>query len=126
MRNLKTDPQCNTAHWPEPMPEPTPESTEEQVNTKQRTAITVETHKVTVIRGRKASRAWCNGCEAESEWLDPEQAAVLSGQSTRAVCRQVEAGVLHFRETRDGRLLLCLASLLAEQSREVRSRNSGD
>ena len=94
------------------------------MNTKQRTAITVETHKVTVIRGRKASRAWCDGCEAESEWLDPDQAAVLSGQTTRAVCRQVEAGVLHFRETRDGRLLICLASLLAERSGEVSNRDS--
>ncbi|NOT60907.1 MAG: hypothetical protein HOP19_11875 [Acidobacteria bacterium] len=112
------------------MPELLPELLEEQVNTRQRTAITVETHKVTIIRHRNMVRAWCDGCEAECDWLDAEQAAVWSGQTTRAVCRQVEAGVLHFRETGDGRLLICLASLLAEPRGEPQANvprlNSND
>jgi len=41
----------------------------------------------------------------------PEEAAILTGFSLRAICRQVEAGGLHFRETANGQLFICLNSL---------------
>jgi hypothetical protein len=43
--------------------------------------------------------------------VTPEEAALLTGASLRAVCRQVEAGQLHFRETAHGQLFICLDSL---------------
>lgn len=45
--------------------------------------------------------------------LTPEEAAVLSGMSVRALFRQVEAGTLHSAETREGLLLICPRALLA-------------
>ncbi len=44
-----------------------------------------------------------------------EEAVAVAGVSSRALYRSVEAGALHFAETRDGLLLLCLNSMLATQ-----------
>lgn len=43
--------------------------------------------------------------------LAPEEAAALCGVSPRTIYRWVEAGRVHFAETPDGRLSVCLASL---------------
>jgi len=43
----------------------------------------------------------------------PNEAAVLSDTSSRAIYRLIEDGGLHFVETRDGDLLICLNSLMA-------------
>jgi hypothetical protein len=82
---------------------------------KRRTEITVETEQVLILRrARRATRAWCPKCRAEVGMVAPEDAATLGGLSLRAVCRRVEAGELHFRETADGRLFICLNSLGAQ------------
>ena len=43
--------------------------------------------------------------------LTPSEVAALSATSTRAIYRRVEEGKLHFVETEDGLLFICLASL---------------
>lgn len=82
---------------------------------KRRTEITVETE--TIVCWRRRSRvtptAWCSQCAAEVELVTPEGAAAHSGFNLRAIYRKVEAGRLHFRETAEGRLLICLNSLNA-------------
>ena len=86
---------------------------------KRRTEITVETHKVTIIRRRsRISREWCNVCADEVQMLSTEQAAAFAGLSTRAICRGVEAGQLHFHETGDGRLFICVNSLTTNTNKE--------
>jgi hypothetical protein len=62
-------------------------------------------------RSEPPARAWCAECAAGVELVTPEEAALLTGSSQRAICRQVEAGRLHFSETADGRLFVCLNSL---------------
>ena len=57
--------------------------------------------------------AWCVGCAAEGMMVTPEVAAASAAVSTRAVYRWVEAGRVHFRETPEGSILVCLASLPA-------------
>ena len=77
--------------------------------------ITIETQQVQLIRRRTgdlAPEAWCAACAAPVTWLTPDAAAQRTGQSTRELYRQVEAGTLHFCETAGGGLLLCLGSLL--------------
>jgi hypothetical protein len=54
----------------------------------------------------------CAAC-GETEFVTPETAAVLAGVNTRSVYRLVEAGRLHFLETPEGFLLVCLRSLTA-------------
>lgn len=46
--------------------------------------------------------------------LTPEEAAWLVCVTPRTIYRWVEEGRIHFRESEEGWLLICLASLLAE------------
>jgi hypothetical protein len=79
---------------------------------KKRKTITIETHQVQIIRARPPEvEAWCANCAAQSPFLTPEAAAQMTGTTTRALYRWVEAGALHFIETAEGGLLLCLPSL---------------
>lgn len=76
--------------------------------------LTIETQQVQVIRrrtGDRALEAWCAACAAQVAWVTPDVAAQRMGQTTRALYGQVEAGALHFCETAEGGLLLCLGSL---------------
>ena len=83
---------------------------------RRRTTITVESSEVLVIRKPGGSiLAWCPGCVAETVMIRPEAAAVLTGLSTRTIYRRVEAGRVHFAETTEGALLVCLNSLLANR-----------
>ncbi|HZS04304.1 MAG TPA: hypothetical protein VFD58_05665 [Blastocatellia bacterium] len=82
---------------------------------KRRTEITVETEQVVVIRrAAEPISLWCAGCAAAVTMVTPAEAAIITGSSLRAVCREVEADRLHFTETADGLLLICLNSLLTE------------
>ena len=50
---------------------------------------------------------WCEACQAEREFVEPESAAVRWGVTRRAVYRAVEAGTVHYIETAEGALWLC-------------------
>lgn len=79
---------------------------------RRRTEITVETEQVLIVTLNRPSQSeWCPRCAAEVSMVTPEEAALLTGQSLRSICRQVEAERLHFTETADGLLRLCLNSL---------------
>ena len=81
------------------------------------TKITVETEKVLVIRKHQvATASWCSTCLNESPMISAEQSAALTGLSRRKIYRMAEAGSLHFTETADGRLLICLLSLRQQES----------
>ena len=77
------------------------------------TVFTRETfERVTIPRPESGyTLVWCAGCGAEAEMAAGESGARLSGVSSRSVYRLVEAGLVHFSETPDGGLLVCLASL---------------
>ena len=83
---------------------------------KKRTETTIETHEVWILRrsGRK-SPSLCDTCADYAGMLTPEEVARLRNVSTRTVYQWVEAGHPHFTELPDGRLLICLASLPAEE-----------
>ena len=79
---------------------------------KRTTEVIIERDELLVVR-RRGSRApgWCEACGA-AELVTPEEAALLAGVATRTLYRFVEAGLVHFRETPEGFLLVCLRSLL--------------
>lgn len=56
-------------------------------------------------------RAWCSRCATEVVVVTPERAATLTLVTVRTINRMVENGTLHFIETQEGWLLLCLTSL---------------
>jgi len=62
-------------------------------------------------RTRRLAPVWCGACSAYVDMVPPDVAAVAAGVSARAVFGWVEAGRVHFNETAEGALLVCLNSL---------------
>lgn len=86
------------------------------MKTKKTTLIFTETHEALSVRlnlGAQPHRPslLCEVCATETPLLTPEEAAPRAGLSVRAVYRLVEDGLLHFKETPDGLLLVCPANL---------------
>lgn len=77
-----------------------------------RRRVTVETERLLVISHYNAVQGWCEGCNAQVKLVGPEEAAALAGLSQRTIFRQIESHQLHFTETPDGGLLICVNSLL--------------
>lgn len=76
-----------------------------------RTEISIETNQVVIIRRRHIARQWCTVCQAHTQMLTAEAAAAATGLSRRNVYRLAEQRQVHFCETGDGLLLICLNSL---------------
>ena len=82
---------------------------------KRRLEIIVETTRRSIIRQSGAAPAtWCEQCSGPL--LPAEAAVAVTGLSSRAIHRLVEAGEVHFAETPSGALLVCPNSLVAAQS----------
>lgn len=81
--------------------------------TRRRTEITIEFEEVihAVSNNQRLLRAWCPECDCEAQMITPEHAAAITHLTVRAVNQRVEAGTVHFVETADGRLWVCLKSL---------------
>jgi hypothetical protein len=88
----------------------------QKMSTKRITRITVESERVVVLnRHQKSFVAWCVECQAKTPMLKPEEAAAIAGVTPRTIYRWIEMGRLHFTESSDGWLLVCLQSLLSHQ-----------
>ena len=74
--------------------------------------IALERDEVVVIRRRTwSSEAWCDRCGDLVRMITPDEAMAVAGQTARQIYRAVEAGRLHFLESREGFLSICLRSL---------------
>ena len=83
------------------------------------TKITVQTDRVWVISQRqRAVEGWCPECGEQVTLVSAEAAANLTGVGLRRICRQVEAGQLHFTELADQSLWICRNSLHVSKRRE--------
>jgi hypothetical protein len=82
------------------------------LKTKKTMEIRIETDRVLTIRRRRGVlQAWCQECGEQRDMICPEEAAGRAGVSLRAIYRRVEAKSLHFIETPDGLVFICLDSL---------------
>jgi hypothetical protein len=80
------------------------------------TRITINTSELTLIKKLQGiAIADCLPCGARVEMATPEQAVTLTGIPSRVIYGWVESGQLHFLETAEGHLLICLPSLLSKQ-----------
>ena len=80
---------------------------------KRRTEITIETQRLLMFSKRKLSVvAWCARCGERVRMVTTDEAARMAGVSPRTIYRQIEAEKLHFMETTEGLLLVCINSLL--------------
>lgn len=81
---------------------------------KRRVEVVIETHQTWIIRQPGPPRpAWCAECARTVQMITAEEAACLVHQSTRTIYTWVEADRLHYRETPEGFLHVCLDSLFA-------------
>jgi hypothetical protein len=78
-----------------------------------RTEKTVEIHEVYVIRQTSGPLpALCVECPTgDAIMVAPEQAAVIAAVPARTIYRWVESGMVHYKEARDGSLVVCVRSL---------------
>jgi hypothetical protein len=88
-----------------------------------KTEIAIEIEElIRVVSHRQAARAWCPACGSEALMATPQQAAAIAGSSVRAVNRSVEANRVHFLETPEGLLLVCVNSLSSTSSGKLEVR----
>jgi excisionase family DNA binding protein len=79
---------------------------------KRRMEITVERRRVLHISRRRFSMiAWCAACGERSRMVMPDEAAAVTGVTSRTIYRWIEAERLHYTETPEGILLICINSL---------------
>lgn len=78
---------------------------------KKTTLIATETIEVLIVKQTRRSPVWCEACSAEALMTAPDVAARINGTSARTIYAWVEAGKIHFAETAEGALLVCLNSL---------------
>lgn len=81
-----------------------------------RTVINFQAREFWLIhKAKEEDRPFCKECNAETDWLSPEQAVVVTGLNAREIFRRVESGKLHFKETTDGFLFICAQSLVQKR-----------
>ena len=87
---------------------------------RKKTTVSVETERILTIRRRRLEiDGWCEGCGGQVKLVMPETASAMTGLSVRAICHLVDAGKLHFIETPNGLLTICLNSLIQESKRST-------
>jgi hypothetical protein len=82
-----------------------------------RTEITVEHHQVLIIHAPAIEgNIRCSICQMQGLMASAEDTASLLSMTRREVYRAVETGNVHFIETMDGVLFVCIESLLSARS----------
>jgi len=80
---------------------------------RRRTVTTIETHEFWIVKTPAPERPkiFCAACPAKTGMLNPQEAAEQVGVSQRTVFRWIDEGVIHFTESAEGKLFVCLAPL---------------
>jgi hypothetical protein len=80
---------------------------------RKRTEIVVEREQILVIRKLDNNAPQCcPQCGDEVQMVSVDDASSMLRVSARAIYQQVESQQVHFTETPDGKLLICLRSVL--------------
>ncbi len=74
--------------------------------------ITIETERFLIITPRRfETRSWCASCGRQVRMVTVDEAARCLCLSSRLIYRWIEDQTLHYTETADRRLLVCLNSM---------------
>ena len=78
--------------------------------------MTFEKNEVVIYRRRhlKQTVGWCPRCEQRTNLAEPDAAARIARVTTRTIYQWIEGGSVHFIESSDGDLLVCIESLTEE------------
>lgn len=80
---------------------------------RRRIEVSIEKQEVWVIKRPRRDAVWCGECAERVGMFPPEEVARLYGVSPRNIYQWMEAGRLHFTETMEGEVFVCLASVSA-------------
>lgn len=97
--------------------------------TTQTIELTIEKSETFIVHTPgKIFSAWCSACRNDVSTARPDDAARLAGMSTRAIYAGIEAGQVHFSESQDGTLFVCIDSLSqpADQAERLRLNRGND
>jgi hypothetical protein len=81
-----------------------------------RLKITVEKERFLVLRHEQEVEQWCEECGAMVNMIRPAEAAAVAAVSDRTIFRQIESRRVHFNESQAGAVLICLNSVVKENS----------
>jgi hypothetical protein len=76
------------------------------------TRITIETERTLIVRQTRSSRAWCEECQREVDFVQLRQRRQLLGKSAGEMSEGSPMAKLHVAEQDDGSILICLESLM--------------
>ena len=86
----------------------------------------LEIHELLIIRGASGSLPLCDECSMrDAILLSPERAATVTGISERLIYQWVEAGAIHYKETPNGKLRVCINTLLLRRGGRLETREGG-
>lgn len=75
-------------------------------------SVTKEVHVwKTLEYPRVREKSYCAACDRERNWVVPDEAMAMAGVSLREIFRSIESHDLHFAETAEGFLMVCVTSL---------------
>jgi hypothetical protein len=74
-------------------------------------AITPTAERTTSIRSIRVVAVLCLRCKKLAQWAVLEQTAILTGMGAHEVYQLLNARKIHFVETNEGFLLICLDSI---------------
>ena len=75
----------------------------------------IEIHERLIVRSASGSLpALCDECSVrDAILLSPEHAATLTGIPERLIYQWVEAGAIHYKEAPNGKLTVCIKTLIS-------------
>ena len=81
----------------------------------------IEIHERLIVRTASGSLpALCGECTTgDAIMVSPEHASTLTGIPARLIYRLVEAGAIHYREAANGKLTVCVKTLLGVEQRDT-------
>jgi hypothetical protein len=82
------------------------------VQQRRRREILIETQEVWIVRPHRVNTCWCSTCGEPTAHVSQTEAARLAGLSLDGIQPGVADGRLHVAQTPEGRLFICLNSLL--------------
>jgi hypothetical protein len=98
-----------------------------------RTEILIEFEELIMVNhGGGAIQSLCTDCHSDTWFVSPAQASLLTKVTVRTINRWVESGAVHFVETANGLLLVCVESVNANAKHivagttQVAERQTGD
>ena len=80
-----------------------------------RTEILIEFEELLMVQHHdEAIQSWCPDCGSDTWFVSPTQASLLTKLTVRTINQLGESGAVHFVETADGLLLVCIQAVTAK------------